>query len=299
MRPRSTKNLLLAITCVAASLILYDNARAESVLNFSAQTPLPDFSGNVTNETHGTTSANCQNGTAACTRFIYERVTDNGVNYYHMVLGCTNAGVCDPSFAQDVYIQVGTTSNASGGQSLGNIGPDSASGGAGQAGSGNSLDPLGVVTSSTITGNSSANPTRVEMRQIMNDGQLSTDFVKGKYAEKPTIVNSVTSSDFNATFRMDGTGTSYSTTTPAQVTNTIEVRDPSNNDAVVSSFDTATDSQQPHVTAGQYTYTPGTGSLGSRGTYNYVEGGANINPTWSVYFDNTQPNPWGYTTNRP
>jgi hypothetical protein len=39
--------------------------------------------------------------------------------------------------------------------------------------------------------------------------------------------------------------------------------------------------------------------MGSRGTYTYSEGSANLNPDWSSYFDDREANPWAYPANRP
>jgi hypothetical protein len=347
MALRILKNLLTSSALGAALSLVHGQAGAELPLNFSGQTgTYLDAPGSISypiaNETHGSTANNVRSQTP----FIYERVTDSQNNqaYYHMVLGCSTAGVCDPGFAQEVYIQIGTTQIST--LSISGIGTqNSASLGAGcdtSAGCGskggplasgggnlctlppcgNAGDPLGVSSevianyfpnTQIYTGNSTANPNRVEMHQVMNSGELTTDFLKGKYAEKPTITNNITATDFSSTFKIDNTGNTYNSITPAQVTNQTQVLDHTTGNPI-GSFDTVTGSQQGHVTAGNYTYTPGTGnpfcggtvSCGANGTYTYyspngtqVEGSANLNPDWKAYFDHSLTNPWAYTTYRP
>jgi hypothetical protein len=288
------------------SLSWYDNAKAEFVLNWTADQTTPEFQG--TTEFHGGSAI-----PGAQTPFIYERVLDSSnVPYYHMVIGDPNS-----DFAQEVYIQVGGPNIAGQSIVIGGIGPQgSASSGTPQA-LGNGQDPLGPVDFSTVsgeryTGNSSGNPTRVQMQQVNTDGDLSVEFTKDKFAEKPSITNNISSTDFSATFKVDSTGNGYSASTPSTVTNKVEITDPTTQQQV-GNFDMTADAQGSHitvsgrdtddqdsnVTAGRYTYTPGAGNMGSRGTYTYSEGSANLNPDWSSYFDDREANPWAYPANRP
>jgi len=223
--------------------------------------------------------------------------------------------VDDPAagFAQEVYIQLGT-GNAFPGTGVGLAAASSSSRGkgaqiAGEEGSG--VNPLSP--DATFSGNSSGNPERVQMRQTVTSGELTADFLKDRFLDKPNITNTVETADMNSTFNMDSTGNRYnSMDTPSTVTNTLQILDP---DVPAGSAlfnagqalnDTATPT--PSVTAGRYTYTPTTPPPqtnatfgGSGGTYQYFDGGANINPDWASFFDHREANPWAYERlgNRP
>lgn len=254
------------------------------------------------------------------TPFVYEKVMEGGVPYYHMIVGDPDSG-----FAQEVYIRAGINAfgffNTGGacsgpgscdeGTATFNVGPDFSA----SAGRGSDNDP--TVSNAfrpldpdfTISGNMSANPNRVQMRQLLVDGDLTLDFVKDRYIEKPSISNTIEDAEFRSTFAMDSTGNPYtSSATPSAVTNTVEhlgpnvppdVRPPGGGPSSAS-FDMSTDADISVVTAGRYTWTPGTGPDGSLGTYDYVGGGGpspSIN--WGSFFDHREANPWSYPDNRP
>jgi hypothetical protein len=149
------------------------------------------------------------------------------------------------------------------------------------------------------------------MRQLVTDGDLTVDFVKDKYAEKPSITNTIDATDLNATVVINSSGNPLnSAATASTVTNTVEligsdlppdVSAPGGGPSAVR-FDMATDAQDSSVTAGQYSFTAGSGPGGSNGTYSYADptkNSANINPDWNSYFDHTEDNPWSYPDNRP
>jgi len=207
-----------------------------------------------------------------------------------------------------VYIRVGFAGQFPGpfpenavGTGIGSEG--SASAGWGQNGEGNAIDPLGpdrlqpVLTS---TGNGGGNPQLVQMRQTLNDGEISIEFLKDKYLEKPSMTSEITSADFTTSFAIDSTGLTYDdASTAAKITNTLQILDP-DIPAESAQFDVSTGAQDSSVTAGQYTYTVGPFTRGSGGTYTYSgDGGFNLDLDWSNYFDAGQTNPWGYTENRP
>ena len=82
------------------------------------------------------------------------------------------------------------------------------------------------------------------------------------------------------------------------MTNLQTVIDPTSSSAF--DFDMAKDSQLIYVNGGKYAYTSGSGVLGARGTYVYVDG--NYNPStvdYSPYLDNSVSNPWAYPGNKP
>ncbi len=278
-----------AKTVVVAGLLLFGAAcRADVVLNWSQVNALPTFSG--TTIVHGTTSIPGQ------TPFIYERVLDSdGAQYYHLVVGDPNAG-----FAQEVYIQVVTGTNV--GNSFSAIGPQlsaslGSTGGGANPPASNAADPLSV--SSSVSGNVSANPERVQMRQIVNDSELSLEFLKEGFLGKPRISTIIESDRHTAAFIMDGSDISFDDLdTVAPVINTLHIHD-ADMPAESAGFDMNTDSQFSSVTAGRYSYVPGAARGASGGTYDYFDGGANPNPDWSSFFDDREANPWSYPDNRP
>lgn len=283
--------LIAAVRTGLVSALLYAGAAAaEFDLNWTADTPNPTFSGTVA--VHGTVNIPGQ------TPFIYERVQDQVGTYYHMVIGDESTG-----FAQEVYIQIGAALQPV--QGFGQIGREFSSSGGAPLPGGNAVDPLG--SNAAFTGNSSGDPRRVQMRQIVEDDELSMDFLKDRYDEKPSISNTIESSDLSARFEMNSSGNSYSDgTTPSVVTNTVEHLDPDVPPASAV-FDMAVDAQNPNVTAGLYTHPARPQPGGQGGDYVYTANTTNpqeresveLNPDWGSFFDHREANPWSYPTNRP
>lgn len=309
-QPQKRKSKIALTLGVSTLFLCVAPVRAEFTLNWTTDTGNPVFSGtNITQTDDGGNDQLIANQTP----FVYERVLDGTTPYYHLIVGDPASG-----FAQEVYIQAGyfgqTGGNCRGPVSCSGtadaIGPTVSASGGDSAVSfgfeGNGFDPLGSDT--VASGNSSGNPSRVQMRQLVTDGDLTVDFVKDKYAEKPSITNIIDASDLNATLIINSAGNPLtSAATASVVTNTTELKgsdlppdvsSPNGGPSAVR-FDAATDAQNSHVTAGRYSYSPGAGPGGSSGTYTYSEGSANINPDWSSYFDHTEANPWAYPDNRP
>ncbi|MCC6302512.1 MAG: hypothetical protein IT489_06905 [Gammaproteobacteria bacterium] len=309
-QPRKRESKIALTLGLPALFLCVNPAWAEFTLNWTSDTGNPVFSG--TNITQTDDGGNDQL-IGGQTPFVYERVLDGTTPYYHLIVGDPASG-----FAQEVYIQAGffgqTGGNCRGPVTCAGtadaIGPTvSASGGDTAVAfgfEGNGFDPLS--SDATSSGNSSGNPSRVQMRQLVTDGDLTVDFVKDKYLEKPSITNIIDASDLNATVIIDSTGNPLnSAATASVVTNTTELKganlppdvsSPNGGPSAVR-FDMATDAPDAHVTAGRYSYAPGPGPGGSGGTYTYSEGSANINPDWSSYFDAGEANPWAYPDNRP
>ncbi len=275
------------------------------------------------------------------TPFIYEMVVIGGVQYYHMIIG--NLDNPDIGFVQETYIQAGIGGAALGlaageactgpatceegiatnpiggltppGGGLGQFpqpGNVSSSGGLGVTGNdgaaGNGFSPLDA--NAVISGNMSGNPTRVQMRQRLVDGDLTMEFVKNNFLEKPSISNIIENDDasFQAVFDMNSAGNPYnSSATASVVTNTLEhtgadappgARPPGGGPSSAL-FDMSTDAEKSVVTAGRYTWIPGTGPGQSSGTYTYIDGGQAFTPNWNSFFDHRENNPWSYPDNRP
>lgn len=168
---------------------------------------------------------------------------------------------------------------------------------------GNNADPLGA--DENFTGNSTGNPTSVEMRQVMGgtwnattntwacDTEFCAEFLKDTLMNKPKITQKISTVDMNAAFIADMSAISYSDAlTPATVANTLTFTDPN-----ASGFDSATDTQSSAVTAGQFTFTPGTGwdsngTVYDSGVYSYSSGNFDLTaPDWDAYCDPSQ-NTW-------
>jgi len=308
------RDLRLVLTLGLPALFLCTGqASAEFTLNWTSDTGNPVFSGTTVTQTDDQGNDQLLVGQ---TPFIFERVLDGTTPYYHLVVGDPASG-----FAQEVYIQAGYPA-LTGGACRGPvtcsgtaaaIGPDFSASGGDTAVSfgfeGNGFDPLS--SDAAASGNSSGNPARVQMRQLVTDGDLTVDFVKDKYAEKPSITNTIDAPDLNATLVINSAGNPLnSAATASAVTNIVELRGsdlppdvsaPGGGPSAVR-FDMATDAQDSTVTAGRYSYTAGSGPGGSSGTYSYTDpakNSVNINPDWNSYFDDREANPWSYPDNRP
>lgn len=268
-------------------LIFSQSVSAEFVLNWSQDTQFPTF--NAASIIHGGSLIPNQ------TPFLYERVQgDEGQAYYHIVVGNPDSG-----FAQEFYIQT-VPSNV--GNFFGLIGPElsaspGATGGGSNPAASNAADPLS--NNPVIGGNGAGHPERVQIRQIVNDGEMSLEFVKQGLSAKPIISTSIETERHSAVFIMNASDLDYNDmSTPASVTNTLQILDADIPEASAT-FDMSRDSRDSSITAGRYTYTPGAAIGGSGGTYEYSDGGTNINPDWSSFFDSREPNPWAYPANRP
>ncbi len=315
----------LAIAVSAGALLLCSaGVRAEFVLNWSQQSADPAFLPNqqmtgcnqppcVWHDVDVGDSGPVQNQSP----FLYERVTLDGNTYYHMILGdgVGEDGVpTAQNFGQEVFIQVGGNNNIYTGAGLavteGAAGPlanaSSSSRGVTDGvtfDGGTQTNPLSQ--DATFTGNSSGNPQRVQMQQLVRDGDLTAEFIKNSFLDKPNIINEVSTPEIRSLFSMDSTGNRYDTMeTPSAVTITLELHDPE----VPAGSELFNAAEEPgaSITAGRYTYTPTTGAAGTNfggagGTYEYIDGGAgaNLNPDWGSFFDHREANPWAFPANRP
>ncbi len=218
------------------------------------------------------------------TPFLSESLS-NG--YYHMVIGAEADG-----FVQEYYIKYSGFGGA----------PQSYSEGSGcynsfscqpvtnlQQTSGNGWDPL-RYNDKTFTGIGSGNPNNVIMKQLLTDSEIDQSFVKGDgdvFTTKPKITQDVVTANINSHVVIDMSSLNYSTSgTAGAFTNTFSLPGAL---TVVPTFDYAIDAQNPFLTAGRYTYTNSSGNGSSNGTYNYWDGGVNIDLlTWKNYRDTSQ-----------
>ena len=148
-----------------------------------------------------------------------------------------------------------------------------------------------VITTDLINGR--GNPTRVVMRQVLGgewDGEnLSCDssefcmeFLKDSELTKPLIRQRINSGVVTSEFSIDMRAIAYDDIdTVAPIVNTVTFAED-----IPGGFDMATDIQASVVNGGRYTYILGSGQDGSLGTYEYWDGGFNMeNIKWETYRD--------------
>ena len=310
-----TKHLLTTSLALLAAGIT--ESRAEFALNWQpSATPISN-EGRISCERPdvsircGRGFSNNAAGDPDLTPFLQETVTEGGLTYWHVIIGLSGTD----TFAQEVYIrqQPGTDcgfgfgGGGGGGGGMGGGGGGGVlcsysagllgdSGGFGtslQTTSGNGWDPL--RTDKNFTGNDSGDPTKMIMRQVINDtaNGLTQEFLKAFYAFKPKISQTISDANFTSTFIQDMSNSDYLASTAADnnnrgiITNKVTltgayaaVRGNFDNTAANFSFDTAngTGSNARQVnTGGRYTFLPGTGwnatsTVFTEGVYTYNEG---------------------------
>lgn len=223
-----------------------------------------------------------------CSRdyFLQEVINDNGNQYYHVILG----NPTQDNFALEYYMRTGGCCWRTGGGMMGGMmgGGMMGSGDAPLSSSyGNINDPLfnalTPLSNNSSAGNASGNPSRVYMRQINNDATMTQDFTKAKELNKPHITQTVKSGTaMTATFDLDMSNGNYNSySNPVKFTNITTV-------AGIGSYDTAT-SNQAKISAGRFTYSPGTSFNGSLGNYKYERDSINAyNINWLSYCQPSQ-----------
>lgn len=302
------------------------------VLNWQQQkgslNGIADFSCNRGGDTGGQFGSPCATAVSFSnvsdpdkTPFLQELVTGaDGKTYFHIIIGSVDssgnpivpsaANQATIPFAQEVYIQQQSGSNCvaincsfSGGSINGF-----------SSGGGNGYDPLKNDMSSGSTGNRSGFPTRVIMKDILNDGQISQVFLKDKLAQKPIITQTITSKDTGGTvnmtaeFAVDMSNSAYNDNTKAGlITNKVTFAGP--NAKILGNFDTNgpdnsfvtanAQAGKTNVTGGRYTFVDGSAGPSDtfgQGTYTYITGDdAVITLDWNA-FRNRAENPLTYGT---
>lgn len=250
--------------------------------------------------------------------FLQEIVTIQGIQYFHMIVGGvdssgnpvnpTSTNEATIPFAQEVFVRTqsgtfcfATVCSASGGNE------------SGFGNNGNGNDPLANNMLSSGTGNRSGFPTRVMIKEIMNDGQISQVFLKDTFANKPKITQTITSKDtggaidMTADFIIDMRNSTYSDNTKAGlITNKVtfagaNANIPGNFDVNGPSNDfTTANAGTTNVTGGRYTFVEGSGGNSGtfgQGTYAYISAGddAVSNLDWNAFRGRAE-NPLTYGT---
>ncbi len=237
-----------------------------------------------------------------------EIVTDpnTGLEYWHMVIGEIKPG--EDGFVMEIYIEKGGGSNNFRPFSCGGFGGGhSASGGTlctsvntVSTFEGNGGDPLGTGLDgrNIDSGNASGNPNKVIMRQLIVEGEVTMEFLKGQFSQKPRISQTINNSSIRMDFTLDMSNSNYNEQNiAAEIVNTLDLK----TDDSLGDFDMATDAQQSNVTAGRYVYTGGTGLGQYDGNYDYSEESiAPSNINWENFFDPNLPeNIWSFDDNKP
>jgi hypothetical protein len=313
---------LLIFTLLTCFIAIPQTARAEFDLNFSAQDPssnfMMDYIANSDNNYPGQAWQNIDQGQTPwlwhssqwglAPEIVYDSSTK--AYYYHMILGDFGSG-----FIQESYVQMGFGSYGNPAEPS-NPTRKSASGGYGRyvpdvqdsntVMLGNGYDPLDMNTTNTannanikaansVSGNGSANPNRVILRQIVTDGEIMMEFLKDRYEYKPRISQMIMTPDFESQFDIDMREVKYNDITSASpVTNTMQLWG-AGAPADAAAFDMSADSSKSTYNGGKYRYMEGAGPGGSEGTYEYVTGAFDQTAqSWKDYFDLNAQNPWAF-----
>ncbi|NOY73427.1 MAG: hypothetical protein GXP14_13840 [Gammaproteobacteria bacterium] len=200
--------------------------------------------------------------------FLQEIVNDNGIKYFHVILG-------DPDvddFAMEFYIRTGDCcwwggGGRRGGMMGGGSVPYSSSYGDKNNRLYNAWQPL--EGGAALTGSGTGNPGRVYIRQINNDGGMKQEFIKDKESNKPRIVQIIEDGALTSVFDLDMRNGGYDAyTDPVSFINSTTI-------ANVGRFDANVDAPDARITAGRYTYTAdnsaGAPFGDSYGTYTYYD----------------------------
>jgi hypothetical protein len=242
----------------------------------------------------GGVSSGCTNNNAGSstekTPFLQEVVSDGLNGYYHLIVGDPTQG-----FAQETYIRLGSTVWPNSQPSSSSSGSAGQSNGGGFSAATSGGNPL---ASGAISGSGGGNPERTQIRQLVNSADMSQEFLKSTFLNKPKITQTVTTSDMVSSFEVDMSAIRYrgagATTTDAVITNKVTMID----SAASGNFDLAVNKQNSTVTAGKFSWAPGTGDGLSNGTYSYTNGAFNVNAIdWKVYYNPADNTCWSYRQN--
>lgn len=150
-------------------------------------------------------------------------------------------------------------------------------------------------TNGGTTTSGQGNPTRVIMRQIVEDGETRSTFLKDEFDKKPLIVQTVvdykiTDPDTNVDnkFTIDMRALTYDSADNTgiyveNITNLSGGAEAANQ----GDYDTTDATYTPHffnqeettVSGGKFTWTAGSGQLGADGTYTYYSADGSLNPS--------------------
>ena len=298
VRSRSVKTTILsALTLVSLHGNIVDDAAAAFSLNWqrdyaSEGATFSNNDGYIVCNMSYIASANCgsrdmdENGSHDDgTAFMQEQLNFGGQSYFHVIVG----DYTQDSMVQEVFIRnsgsydgVPMTSSVANTSSTANA-------------EFNMDKPYSSDSSTTGTG--SANPNNVIMRQIVNSGEISMEFLKDSFTQKPLITSTLTTAGLVSTFSMDMRGSNYSQMTPIAVSSVVNtvVLTGADSQGQEGDYDFQNDAQTSYMSAGGFTYTAGTGAGGSGGTYSWFDPTDNFQPmnrNYASYCDAAQNPNW-------
>ncbi len=287
-------------------------------LNFQPVNPV-EFRGGVleSNCNRPGQQINCGNQSGGhadtVTPFFNEVLDTDSGKFYHSIIGLPGE-----EFVQETFI---------------GLGPRNWQGGLGTASAGELIanrDPLNSDPS--VSGSGTANVTLTLVRQVIGDMDSSgsciaaaavcQQFIKDAFTMKPLIDQRYNMpNEMLLVFMNDMRNKSLTDRTaidPSRNTNMLELKGPDapGNEAPTGplggdgDFDIHVNGQKVRVTAGAYTFTPGSFNNGANGTWTYYADGPAAAPTfgfdpithqinWEAFFDPTQNPAWSYPENQP
>lgn len=263
------------------------------------------------------------------TGFIQDIITIDGQQYFHVVIEDPNSDFRQESYTASVVqnwadrVGVRSFSPFAGGNERSIIGNNDVVDTSQNKVKnwpkirfGNAKDPFGYKVYSSpqdkagtvlpvdqryrLSGNGTMDPSRVVMLMQMSDANVAVEYYKPALSRKPRISQTLTEGGVSARFVADMRGLDYQTLNQAApVVNTFSLQDPDLPTPGAADFEMEL-SQKPHVTAGQYTFSPGSwntaggwdvpDSFFTPGTYTYSEGAGFdvLNVDWTRFFDPLQ-----------
>ena len=257
------------------------------------------------------------------TPFYQQVININGTDYFHVLVGDPATGFAQESYTRFIPGTVSGARGTQGGTTNAELRGASSPDGAGNEttiignppGPGSctvcnqtyvdtSLNMANPFAQAPVSGTGSQDPSRSVFRMVLTSaaGDMSLEVSKPFLDKKPIISQTVQSGTMSSVFVTDMSKLSYSEANdPAPVVNRLVLQDATIPGNGAANFDMAS-VQHSDVTAGRYTFTPGSGwtnplndpSLGwstddssfGLGTYSYA-GGPGFDPftaDWSTYF---------------
>ncbi len=303
----------LLIPVAAGLLGLYGSAVSAAGFTTNFQPDASTWSGQNTGYC---TYGNCTShiGNTDPTPMGLTVVTIGGVKYFHTIVGDPATGFAIESYTRAAGVDSlnnipnsgGAFSPDGGGNERSVIGTTTATDLTFLENSLNMSNPLAVnnqlgLTNYQVSGTGSMNPNFTVFRMVMTDaaGGMSMEVYKPFLDKKPRISQTIEDGGMSSVFVADERALSYSdSSTPAPVVNNLIINDPGLPTSGAADFEMAL-AQIPDVTAGRFTYTPGTGwnnptvgwdtagSTFGQGTYTYVDnqGFDPLTYNWSSAFN--------------
>ncbi len=182
---------------------------------------------------------------------------------------------------------------------------------------GNGVSPLKDINHSSYgpieSGNGTGNPNKVIMRQKLDDGEMTQEFIKSSFSKKPKIIQEVRTTEMTSLVEIDMQAHSYNEfdNSAMTVVNTLIFDRTGPGSAPVADWSIenpdggrGSGKVDSHVDAGQYIYSGGDASIGNaNGQYSYADGVGGFdyeNANWEAYMDTCDvTNIWSYDENRP